>query len=75
MGGDLPGLMEHHFLKGIKGAQGGQYVAVWGTPGSRLIIRAQSRIIRRAPQQWEQLLAPFLDQEPDRIEFTAYEEL
>ncbi len=79
----LPGLVEHYFLKGIKGAQRGQYAAVW-VYESRAVWEDlwgppdHPRSKQDYPaswKEWEQLLAPFLDQEPDQIEFTAYEEL
>jgi hypothetical protein len=45
---------------------------LWGTP-DRPRARAEY------PEAWrlweDEVLAPFLNQEPDRIEFTTYEEL
>ena len=80
----LPGLVAHHFVKGMKGARQGAYAAlwiyesreawehVWGSP-------AQPRRAEDYPNTWkvweEELLAPLLKQHPDAIRFTAYEEL
>ena len=80
----LPGLVAHHFLRGLKGARGGQYTALWiyesreawerlwGTP-------EHPRAPRDYPDAWttweEEFLAPFLDVHPDAIRYTAYEEL
>ena len=81
---ELPGLIAHHFAKGVKGARHDAYAAVWvyesreawerlwGTPD-----RPRGR--REYPEKWriweEELLAPILSGDPDAIRFTAYEEL
>jgi hypothetical protein len=80
----LPGLVSHHFIKGIKGARRGRYAAVWiyesrdawqllwGTP-------EHPRPFEEYPVNWQiweqEILAPFLDRIPDTISFTTYEEL
>ncbi|TXL72809.1 hypothetical protein FHP25_23850 [Vineibacter terrae] len=80
----LPGLVAHHVVKGIKGARAGRYAAVWiyesrdawqllwGTP-------EHPRRFDAYPANWriweEEILAPLLDRTPDRITFTAYEEI
>jgi len=80
----LSGLVAHHFVKGAKGVRSGAYAAVWiyesreawehlwGTP-------EHPRPPQEYPDSWkvweEELLAPFLREHPDRIRFTAYEEL
>jgi hypothetical protein len=80
----LPGLVEYHFLKGLKGTRSGCYAAIWiyesreawerlwGTP-------ERPRPKQDYPENWkvweEEILAPFLDRDPDTITFTAYEEL
>ncbi len=80
----LPGLVSHHFIKGIKGTRQGRYAAVWiyesreawqllwGTP-------EQPRHFDEYPTNWriweEEVLASFLDRNPDKVSFTAYEEL
>ena len=81
---ELPGLVAHHFVKGVRGVRRGAYAALWiyesreawehlwGTP-------EHPRPSRQYPESWkvweEDLLAPFLSDHPDRIRFTAYEEL
>jgi hypothetical protein len=80
----LPGLVGHHFLRGIKGNRQGRYAAVWiyesreawqrlwGTP-------AEPRRFPDYPENWriweEEVLAPLLSEIPDAIAFTAYDEL
>lgn len=81
---DLPGLCDHRFLRGLKGARRGAYAAVWifdsreaweklwGPPGA-------PRPPSQYPQKWQvwenEVLAPLLVQDPDTIRFTTYEEL
>jgi heme-degrading monooxygenase HmoA len=79
----LPGLVEHRFLKGLKGHRKGSYAAIWvyesrsaweqlwGTPD-------HSVSKQNYPENWKawehEVLAAFLDRDPDAITFTAYEE-
>ncbi|RME86667.1 MAG: hypothetical protein D6770_11345 [Anaerolineae bacterium] len=81
---DLPGLLEVYFVKGIRGAREGQYAAIWvyesreawerlwGAPG-RPVPR------ERYPANWrtweDEILAPFLAEDPDAIRFTSYQEV
>jgi len=81
---DLPGLVAHHFLRGLKGARRGAYAAIWifesreawerlwGTP-------AAPRPASQYPENWKVwenvVLAPFLAQHPDTIRFTSYQEV
>ena len=62
---DLPGLIAHHFVKGVKGVRRNAYAAIW--------------IYERYPEPWRvwenRLLAPVLSDHPDAIRFTSYEEL
>jgi heme-degrading monooxygenase HmoA len=78
-----PGLVGHHFLRGIRGTRRDRYAAIWiyesreawqrlwGTPDAPLRSTAY-------PETWriweEQVLAPLLSEVPDAITFTAYEE-
>lgn len=78
----IPGLSEFHFLKGVKGTRRGQYAAlwvyesreawesVWGPP-------ERSKSKAEYPRNWQiwedEVLAPYLVSDPDRIVFTAYE--
>jgi len=80
----LPGLVDHYFLKGIKGRRRASYAALWvfesreawerlwGTPECPLTKQDY-------PPNWkvweEEVLASFLDGDPDQIVFTDYEEL
>jgi hypothetical protein len=80
----LPGLIGFHFVKGIKGVRQGGYAAIWvyesraawealwGTP-------ERPRAAKDYPATWhvweDEVLAPFLYQDPDRISFTTYEAL
>ncbi len=79
----LPGLIGHHFIKGVKGSRLGQYTAIWvyesrgaweelwGTPD-----RPKEKL--EYPEnwrKWEEMLKPFLSDDPDEITFTAYEEI
>lgn len=81
---DLPGLVGHHFLKGLKGARRGAYAAIWifesreawerlwGPPDS-------PRPASEYPETWKiwenDILAPLLAQDPDTIRFTSYDEI
>lgn len=80
----LPGLLDHYFLKGLKGYRKGCYAAIWvfesreawenlwGTPDHPV----GKQDYPRNWQVWEkQVLTPLLDREPDAITFTDYEEL
>jgi heme-degrading monooxygenase HmoA len=81
---DLPGLVEHHFLRGFKGARQGAYSAVWIFESREAWERLWGsleapRQAARYPKTWRvwenEVLAPFLSQHPDAIRFTSYEEL
>ncbi len=80
----LPGLVEYKFVKGIKGSRKGYYAAIWVYESrqawEKLWGSAENpRKKQDYPENWkvweDEVLAPFLSQDPDRIEFTAYEEL
>ncbi len=80
----LPGLLDHYFMKGLKGDRKGYYAAIWvfesrgaweslwGTPDHPVGKED-------FPANWkvweDQVLAPFLDRDPNTITFTDYEEL
>lgn len=77
----LPGLVGHHFVKGIKGSRRGKFAALW-VYESRSAWEAlwgppdQQKERADYPenwQEWEKILEPFLIQNPDEITFTAYE--
>ena len=81
---DLPGLSEHHFLRGLKGTRRDGYAAIWifesreaweelwGSPDA-------PRPPSHYPQKWQvwenEVLAPFLTRDPDTICFTSYQEI
>ncbi|MEZ4660565.1 MAG: hypothetical protein R2911_23665 [Caldilineaceae bacterium] len=81
---NLPGLVDHHFLKGIKGARQGCYTAIW-IYESQVAWEAlwgpldQPRTKHAYPKSWqiweEEVLAPLLTQHPDTITFTSYIDL
>ena len=80
----LPGLVEYHFMKGIKGSRSGYYAAIWiyeSREAWERIWGTPEHPIRKEgyPENWkiweEEIVMPFLDREPDKIELTAYEEL
>ncbi len=81
---DLPGLMQVHFVRGLRGARKGKLAAIWiyesldawealwGPPDAPRPPEAYPPSWR----VWEQeLLARVLDRDPDRIRYTAYEVL
>jgi hypothetical protein len=81
---DLPGLVEHHFLRGLKGARRGAYAALWIFESQQAWEQLWGTVEspRRAaeyPNNWKiwenEVLAPFLAHDPDTIRFTSYEEI
>ncbi|KPK82449.1 MAG: hypothetical protein AMS25_02405 [Gemmatimonas sp. SM23_52] len=81
---ELPGLVKHRFLKGIRGSRRGEYAALWVYESRAAWERLWGPVYRPRPKHdypdnwriWEdEVLAAFLDRDPDRIRFTAYEEL
>lgn len=81
---DLPGLVGHHFLRGLKGARRGAYTALWIFESRDAWERLWGTVEtpRQAsdyPERWKiwenDVLAPLLSQDPDTIRFTSYEEV
>jgi hypothetical protein len=79
----LPGLVEHRFLKGFKGARRDAYAAVWVFESRQAWESLWGRLDAPLPfadyppnwKIWEtEVLAPFLSRHPDTIRFTSYEE-
>jgi hypothetical protein len=80
----LPGLVDHYFLKGPKGCRNGCHAAIsvfksraawerlWGTPDDPIGKQEY-------PSNWkvweDEVLAPFLNLEPNAIIYTDYEEV
>jgi len=75
---DLPGLIGHHFLRGLKGARRDAYAAIWIFE-SREAWEKLWGPPSQYPQKWQvwenEVLAPFLTQHPDGIRFTSYQEV
>lgn len=78
----LPGLFGYHMVKGIKGSRRGCYAAIWvyedrqsweslwGSP-------EHPKDVNDYPekwQTWEEILSEYLLDDPDKIQFTVYEE-
>jgi len=78
---DLPGLVDHYFLRGMRGARVGRYSAVWvyTSQGAWENLWGPPELPNppeRYPQKWltweEEYLAPYLVSEPDEINYTSY---
>lgn len=78
---ELPGLVEYHFVKGIRGTRKGGYAALWIYDSleawERLWGPSDQPISKENyPQKWsvweDEILAPFLSREPDKISYTSY---
>jgi hypothetical protein len=81
---DLPGLIRHHFVRGIKGERRTRYAAIWvyrdraawealwGPPDDPKPSSAY-------PDAWltfeAEILRTYLSGDPDTIRFTAYQEI
>jgi len=81
---ELPGLLEHYLVKGRKGSRCDQYAAVWIYESRAAWERLwgppdNPRTEQDYPENWkiweQEILAPFLVNDPDAIRFTTYEEL
>jgi heme-degrading monooxygenase HmoA len=81
---DLPGLIEHHFLRGMKGARRGAYTAIWIFESREAWEKLWGTVeaprpAADYPENWKiwetAILASFLAQDPDTIRFTSYEEI
>jgi hypothetical protein len=79
----LPGLVEFHFIKGIRGVRKDKFCAVWVYESREAWERLWGPIDipqkkNDYPENWKkwenEVLAPFLSTDPDKINFTAYEE-
>jgi hypothetical protein len=78
----LPGLVAHHFLKPIRGTRKIAYTAIWiyenRAAWENLWGKADTPIKKENyPEKWKiwenEILAPLLDRDPDRIDYAAYE--
>ena len=80
----LPGLASYHIVRGIKGSRAGGYAAIWIYENRQAWERLwgspdHPRERDDYPVNWriweDEVLSSFIMQEPDQIQFTAYEEL
>ncbi|MFB6274172.1 MAG: hypothetical protein ABEL51_14890 [Salinibacter sp.] len=81
---DLPGLEDYYLLKGIKGARARRYGAIWiyesRTAWTALWGPPDDPVEKPDyPENWktweDEVLAPYLRDDPDAIRFTSYQEL
>jgi hypothetical protein len=81
---DFPGLEGYRFVKGIKGYRSGRYATIWRYESreawEKLWGTLDQPLAREEyPERWKiwenKVLKPFLKQDPDAINYTAYEEL
>lgn len=78
----LPGLLGYHMLKGIKGSRKGYYATIWVYEDRKAWERLwgspehpkEREDYPENWQIWEEILSEFLIDDPDEIQFTAYEE-
>ena len=80
----LPGLVDYYLVKGIRGYRKDFYAAVWIYESKEAWESLWGPIDKPCgktdyPQNWKvwenEVLLPFLDQDPDNIKFTSYQEL
>jgi hypothetical protein len=80
----LPGLVDYYLVKGIRGFRNGLYAAVWIYESKEAWESLWGPIDKPLlktdyPENWKvwenDVLLPFLDQDPDKIKFTSYQEL
>ncbi len=81
---DLPGLEGYYLLKGIKGARARRYGAIWiyeSRAAWEALWGPPNDPVEKEnyPENWktweDEVLAPYLNQDPDAIRFTSYREL
>lgn len=79
----LPGFIEYHLLRRIRGTRDIEFAAIWiyenRVSWAKLWGKADAPIKKeKYPEQWriweDEILAPLLAQDPDRIDYAAYEE-
>ena len=80
----LPGLVDYYLVKGIRGFRNDCYAAVWiyeSKEAWESLWGPRDKPINKTdyPKNWkvweDDVLSPFLDQDPDKIKFTSYQEL
>ena len=80
----LPGLKEYHFVKGIRGRRKDKYAAIWIYESKEAWEELwgpadNPKNKEEYPANWrkweDEVLAPFLRREPDKITFTSYQKV
>jgi len=81
---DLPGLENYYLLKGIKGARKDRYTAIWiyeSRAAWEALWGSPDDPVEKPdyPESWntweDEVLAPYLREDPDAIRFTSYREI
>lgn len=81
---DLSGMKEYHFLKGIRGTRKNKYTAIWIYENEEAwfgIWGPEGNAVSKVsyPNSWkiweDEILAPYLAEDPDTINFTSYRKL
>lgn len=79
---NIPGLVDYRIGRGIRGARSGKFAAVWIYESKEAWVDLWGPVGDPVPKAeypdawltWEdELLAPLLVEDPDKIEFTSYE--
>lgn len=73
----VPGLLEVYHLKGFKGERSGKYAVLWTFESEEAIVKNfGTPDDPKWPKDWlyyeNEVLAPFLDRHPDKINFTDH---
>jgi hypothetical protein len=77
----LPGLVEYHFVKGVRGVRRGKYAVLWIYESKEAWEQPWGPVDQpfpkdKYPQKWliweNEVLSPFLSQDPDKISYTSY---
>jgi len=80
----LPGLVEHHLLRGIRGSRQGKYATIWVYEDEQTWTAVWGEIDHPKPKadyppswiRWEdEFLAPLILQDPDKITYTSYRQV
>ena len=78
---NINGLIEYHFIKGIKGERKGHYAAIWIYKDRKSWEAIWGTLDKpKTPNEyppnwimWEgEILKPLLDRDPDKIHYTSY---